>query len=153
MIQQLYNTVDLIFLGQFLGTEASAAVGASSLLVTCLVGFFTGMSVGASVIAAQCWGSGDETRLSRAIHTSVALSLTGGLLLSAVGRNIAPWFLEVMDTPPEIRGMALSYIRIYFLGFTSVVVYNIGSGILRAAGNAGFPMICQLVCRRGFRRW
>lgn len=145
VIQQLYNVVDLIFVGKLLGTESSAAIGASSLLVTCLVGFFTGMSVGSSVIVARFFGSGEKKRLSDAIHTSVWISFVGGLVLTVVGIVIAPWCLRAMQTPESILPMAITYIRIYFLGIIGVVFYNIGSGVLRAVGNTQFPMICQIV--------
>jgi putative MATE family efflux protein len=145
LIQQLYNTVDLIFVGNFIGKEAAAAVGAGSLVITCLVGFFTGLSVGAGVIGAQSFGrkSGDD--LQRTVHTAVAVSFLGGALLMAVGYIGAPYFLEWMNTPQDIMIASLSYIRIYFFSLISIVTYNMGSGILRAVGDSKSPLIYQIV--------
>ena len=115
LVQQLYNTVDLIFVGNFIGKSASAAIGASSLLVTCLVGFFGGMSVGSGVVISQIFGAKDFKKLSRAVHNTVALCLAGGLALMAIGYVIAPWFIRVINTPEGIRAAAVGYLRIYFL--------------------------------------
>src|SRR5690606_30217261 len=93
-IQQLYNTVDLIFVGNFVGKQASAAIGASTLIITALVGFFSGMSVGASVIAAQFFGAGDKEKLYKTVQTAVSLSFIGGTLLMIIGYVGAPYFLQ-----------------------------------------------------------
>lgn len=114
LIQQLYNTVDLIFVGNYLGKEAAAAVGASSLIITCLVGFFTGMSVGASVIIANIFGSGKKEKLKDAIHTAIRLSFLGGIVLFVIGYIGTTCFLKWMNVPQEILKSAVSYIRIYF---------------------------------------
>lgn len=143
-IQQLYNTVDLIFVGRFMGKEASAAIGASSLIITCLVGFFSGMSVGSSVVISQIFGANDKIRLNRAVHSAVGLSIAGGFLLMGIGYIGAPLFLEWMNTPVSILPTAISYLRIYFLSLVSILLYNIGAGILRALGNSRVPMYCQL---------
>ncbi|EHQ89621.1 putative efflux protein, MATE family [Desulfosporosinus youngiae DSM 17734] len=145
LIQQLYNTVDLIFVGQLLGKEAAAAVGASSLLITCMVGFFTGMSVGSGIVAAKCFGVGNYRELGRIIHTGVAIGVFGGALLMAVGYIFAPVFLRWLNTPEDIFIQATGYIRIYFLSLIPLVGYNIGAGILRALGDSKSPMIYQLV--------
>ncbi len=97
LVQQLYNTVDLIYVGNFIGKSASAAIGASSLLITCLVGFFGGTSVGSGVVISQIFGAKDPRRLSKAVHNTVALSLAGGLALMAIGYVIAPWFMVYFD--------------------------------------------------------
>ena len=143
-IQQLYNTVDLIFVGRFIGKEASAAIGASSLIITCLVGFFSGMSVGSSVVISQIFGSNDKIRLRRAVHSAIGLSLIGGFFLMGIGYIGAPVFLKWMNTPVSILPTAVSYLRIYFLSLVSILLYNIGAGILRAVGNSRVPMYCQL---------
>lgn len=144
LIQQLYNTVNLIFVSQFLDKEASAAVGTSSMLVTCLVGFFTGMSLGASVIAAGHYGAKNKRALKNTIHTSMAIALAGGLLLTILGLLLAPTFLQWMKTPASIMPLAVSYIRVYFLSLIPLITYNVGSGILRALGDSKSPMIYQL---------
>ena len=145
LIQQMYNTVDLIFVGNILGKEASAAVGASSLIITCLVGFFTGLSVGAVIIIAQCFGHKSKTDLHRAVHTAIGISFLGGVLLMVIGYIGAPYFLRWMNTPAEIWNTSLSYLRIYFLSLIPVLTYNMGSGILRAVGDSKSPLLYQLI--------
>ncbi|KNZ41136.1 MATE family efflux transporter [Acetobacterium bakii] len=144
-IQQLYNTVDLIYVGNFLGKEAAAAVGASSLFVTCLVGFFSGMSVGSSVVASYVFGTGDKKELKNVVHTAIGLGFICGIIIMFIGLIGAPYFLELINTPDEIMGLAVSYIRVYFISIVSVVTYNMGSGIIRALGNSKTPMYIQLI--------
>jgi putative MATE family efflux protein len=145
LIQQLYNTVDLLFVGNFLNKEAFAAVGASSLIITCLVGFFTGMSAGTGVVSAQSFGRKSKTDLQRAVHTAIGFSFLGGAMLMAIGYIGAPAFLRWMNTPAEILGISVSYLRIYFLSLISIVTYNMGSGILRAVGDSKSPLLYQFV--------
>ena len=145
LIQQLYNTVDLLFVGNYLGKEASAAVGASSLIIICLVGFFTGMSIGASVIIANIFGSGKKEKLKDAIHTAIGLGFFGGIVLVIIGYIGAPYFLKWMNVPQEILKPAVSYIRIYFFSLISLITYNMGSGIIRAMGDSTTPMYIQLI--------
>ena len=94
LVQQLYNTVDLIYAGNFLGKSATASIGASSLLITCLVGFFGGMSVGSGVVVSQIYGARDEEKLKKAVHNAVALCLAGGLLFMLLGVVFAPSSLD-----------------------------------------------------------
>lgn len=145
LIQQLYNTVDLLFVGNLLDKEAFAAVGASSLIVTCLVGFFTGMSAGTGVVSAQSFGRKSKTDLQRAVHTAIGFSFLGGAILMVIGYIGAPTFLRWMNTPAEILDISVSYLRIYFLSLISIVTYNIGSGILRAVGDSKSPLLYQFI--------
>ncbi|MDD2478046.1 MAG: MATE family efflux transporter [Candidatus ainarchaeum sp.] len=145
LIQQLYNTVDLLFVGNFLDNEAFAAVGASSLIITCLIGFFTGMSVGTGVVSAQSFGGKSKADLQRTVHTAIGFSFLGGAILMAIGYVGAPTFLLWMNTPAEILDISVSYLRIYFLSFISIVTYNMGSGILRAVGDSKSPLFYQLI--------
>ena len=145
LVQQLYNTVDLIFVGNFIGKSASAAIGASSLLITCLVGFFGGMSVGSGVVISQMFGAKDDQRLNRAVHNTAALCLAGGLLLMAVGYSFDPLYLRLIKTPETIQASAVGYLRIYFLSFFSVISYNLGSGVIRALGDSKTPLYAQIV--------
>lgn len=142
-IQQLYNTVDLLFAGNMIGKEATAAVGAGSLVITCIVGFFTGLSVGTGVVVSQAVGADDRQRVDRTIHTAMGLSLLGGAILTAAGILLSRSVLIWMDTPEEILDSAVSYIRIYFLSMIPLVMYNMNSGIIRAAGNSRIPMLIQ----------
>ena len=145
LVQQLYNTVDLIFVGNLLGTAASSAVGASSLLITCLVGFFGGMSVGAGVVVAHAFGAGEQTKLKQAVHSSVALCLVGGVLLMLAGYLLAPFYLRLVNTPQALQADAVGYLRIYVFSFVPLVTYNICSGMLRALGDSQTPLYAQLV--------
>ena len=144
LVQQLYNTVDLIFVGNYIGKSASAAIGASTLLITCLVGFFGGMSVGSGVVIAQLYGAKDTRGLNRAVHNTAALCLAGGMLMMALGYLLAPGYLRLIRTPESIRGSAVSYLRIYFFSFLSIITYNLGSGVIRALGDSKTPLYAQL---------
>ncbi len=144
LIQLLYSTVDLIFVGQFLGTESAASIGASDLLITCLVGFFTGMAVGTNVITARYFGAGDHEKLRKLIHTLFLAGFFGGVLLVLFAELFAPFFLRWMGTPDKIYGLAIRYLRIYVLSMASVVLYNLLSGIIRAMGDSRTPMLLQL---------
>ena len=145
LIQQLYSTVDLVFVGQFLGTEASAAVGASSLIITCLVGFFTGMAVGTSVFTAQYFGAKRWKKLHRLIQTMFLVGIGGGIVLMLLGIGGAKVFLSAMGTPEDIMPQAVLYLRVYMTGMVPVVMYNLLSGVIRALGDSRNPMIFQCV--------
>ena len=144
LLQQLYNTVDLLFVGNLLSSNSYAAVGASAFLVTCMVVFFTGMSTGANVVISQAIGSCNTEKTQNAVHTSIGLSLIGGIVLTIVGYVIAPFVLRLMNTAPELMAEATVYLRIYILSLTSIFIYNMASGIIRATGNSFTPMLIQL---------
>lgn len=144
LIQQLYNTVDLIFVGQYLNKQASVAVGSGSLLITCIINFFTGLSVGISVITGQSFGAGNKEGLRKTIQTAVVICLVGGTVLACIGVCGAPFFLTLLNTPAEILPLAITYIRIYFISIFSIVAFNVSAGILRATGDSATPMRCQL---------
>lgn len=139
--QQLYNTVDAIIVGQFVGKEALAAVGGStSVLINLLVNLFVGISSGTTVVVAQKYGARKLEELSQAVHTSFALALVGGLVLGAIGFLAAPFALEAMGTPADVMDGALTYMRVIFLGTIASCIYNIGSGVLRAVGDTKRPL-------------
>ena len=139
--QQLYNTVDAVIVGRFVGKEALAAVGGSTgTLINLLVGFFVGLSSGATVIISQFYGGGREKRVSEAVHTAIAFSLACGVGLMVIGIAASPIALRAMGTPDDIMQYSLSYIRIYFLGIIPNLVYNMGAGILRAIGDSKRPL-------------
>ena len=143
-IQQLYNTVDLLVVGNLLGKEAHAAVGASSLLTTCVVGFFTGLSVGCGVMTAQARGAGDRRKLDRILHTAMGVSLAGGAILSVLGVALARQFLVWMNAPEEILAPGAGYARIYLMSMIPMCIYNIYAGVMRALGDSEAPMRMQL---------
>lgn len=145
--QQLYNTVDSVIVGQFVGKEALASVGGSSAqIVTLVVGFFTGLSSGAAVTIAQFFGAQDETSANQGLHNAYALSITAGIILTILGILLTPSMLRLMNTPEEILGDSIIYLRIYFAGIIFVLIYNMGSAILRAAGDSKRPLYYLIVC-------
>ena len=143
LIQQLYSTVDLIFVGQLLGTKASAAIGASGLIVTCMIGVFNGMAVGTNVFAARHYGARRFEQLKKLIQTIFWTGIIGGFLLTVIGLVLSPVFLTWMGTPESIFPLAVRYLRIYMASMISVVSYNLLSGVLRALGDSRTPMLYQ----------
>lgn len=139
--QQLYNTIDAMIVGRYVGKEALSAVGGiTGTLINLLVGFFVGLSSGATVIISQYYGAKRPKSVSRAVHTAIAFSLAGGLALMILGIALAPWALKATGTPAEIMDYAVLYMRIYFAGIIGNLIYNIGSGILRAIGDSRRPL-------------
>ena len=146
IFQQLYNTVDFLFVGNFLNRTAAAAVGASATLITCTIGLFTGISVGTSVVAAQAIGSGDRDRADKALHTSVTFGIVGGLTIMALGMLLAPNILRILRTPEEVMPQAITYIRIYLISVPMLVFYNMVSGGMRSYGDSRTPFIVLVFC-------
>lgn len=145
--QQCYNTVDAIVVGQYVGKEALAAVGgATASIINLFVGFFTGLASGASVVIAQYYGARADEKVEKSVHTAIALGLVLSALLMVGGYVGAPYVLAAMDTPADIVDDSLTYLRIYFLGIGGMLLYNIGSGILRAIGDSKRPMYYLIVC-------
>ncbi len=145
--QQIYNTADAIVVGRFVGTEALAAVGGStSQIINLIVGFFVGLSSGATVVISQYYGARDRENLSKALHTAVAFSLVGSVVITTVGLICSPILLRVMNTTEEVIGPSATYLRIYFGGILFVFIYNIGSSILRAVGDSRRPLYYLIVC-------
>lgn len=145
--QQMYNTVDAVVVGNFVGKEALGAVGgATGTIINLLVGFFVGLSSGASVIIAQYFGARNSEMGSRGVHTAIALALSGGAVMTVVGIVFSPAILRAMDTPPDVMDFAVTYLRIYFGGIIFGFIYNIGSGILRAVGDSKRPLYFLIVC-------
>lgn len=138
--QQLYNTADALIVGRFVGTQALAAVGATNTLINLLVGFFVGLASGASVVLAQRYGARDLPGVQKAVHTSIWLALTGGAVLMAVGILFARVVLQAMNTPADILDASTLYLRVYFAGMIPSMIYNMGTGILRAVGDSRRPM-------------
>lgn len=140
LFQQLYNAVDSLIVGNFLGGEALAAVGSSGSLIFLLTGFVNGVSLGAGVLVARHFGARDETALRRDVHTTVALGLAAGVALSVIGVLLTPQILRWMDTPEEVLPNSIVYFRVYFMGSLSVVMYNVGASILQSVGDSRSPM-------------
>ncbi len=145
--QQLYNTVDSVVVGQSVGKEALASVGGSSAqIVALVVGFFTGLSSGATVTIAQFFGARDEKSANQGIHCAYAIALAAGVFLTIAGIALTPAMLRLMNTPAEIMGDSILYLRIYFGGIIFVLVYNMGSAILRSTGDSKHPLYYLIVC-------
>ncbi len=139
--QQLYNTVDAVIVGRFVGKEALAAVGgAAAMIVNLFVGFFTGVSTGATVTISQFYGGGAKKQVREAIHTAIAVSAAAWVAIMAAGLVCAPAALRWMNTPPETMADSIIYIRVYFCGMVGNLVYNMGAGILRAMGDSKRPL-------------
>lgn len=140
--QQLYNTADAIIVGKAVGKEALAAVGGTTgTLINLLVGFFVGVSSGASVIISQFFGARRDQDVSRAVHSTIALALVSGVILTGLGFVFNESILRLMGTPEEVMVYAVPYIQIYFIGMVPSLIYNVGSGILRAVGDSRRPLM------------
>lgn len=140
LFQQLYNMVDSIVVGNFVGVQAQAAVGSTGWIVNTFVGFFMGFANGAGVIISQHYGAKEEKRIHAAVHTAISLALIFGVVVMVVGNLLAPAMLKLMDTPDDVYPDALSYLRIYFLGATGLLIYNLGAGILQSVGDSKRPL-------------
>ena len=139
--QQLYNTADAMIVGRFVGKEALAAVGGSSnQIINLIIGFFVGVSSGATVIIDQHYGSRKETELSHALHTAIAFSTVSSIFLMGAGYFLAPALLSMMNTPESMMADSVTYLRIFFLGILFTFIYNIGSSILRSVGDSKRPL-------------
>ena len=140
LFQQLYNAVDSLIVGNFIGEQALAAVGSSSSLIMLMIGFINGVSLGAGVLVARLYGAQDHKTLKQAVHTTVALGLCAGVLLSILGIIFTPQILRWMGTPADVLPQSVLYFRVYFMGSLSVVMYNMGASILQSVGDSRSPM-------------
>lgn len=140
IFQLLYNTVDSLVVGRYVGQTALASVGASSPIINLLVSFFTGLSVGASILIARYFGAKDENKLRESTHTFIVFSFLSGIFLTIVGCLLAKDILEFMQTPTEVLELSSNYLIIYFLGSIPFCLYNGGSSILRAIGDSKSPL-------------
>lgn len=139
LFQQLYGTVDLLFVGEYLGKQETAAVGASGIIVTCMIGIFTGVSVGTGVIVSQFRGAKDTKNVRICIKNAYLLGIVGGIVITVAGLFFSKTALELLNTPENIMESALIYIRIYLLAVLPMIFYNISSGVLRALGDSRTP--------------
>ncbi len=140
LFQQLYNTIDSLIVGKVLGTNSLAAVSSSGNLIFLLTSFFIGATMGAGIVISRYFGSKEFDKVSRAVHTNVALGLASGLLLTVVGVVFTPTFLKWMKTDPAIMDEAVSYFRFYFAGAIAIVLYNTFKSIMNAVGDSKRPL-------------
>lgn len=141
LFQQLYNTVDTLVVGQFVGKQAQAAVGSTGPIINTVVGFCAGLATGASVVISQRYGAHNDEGLQKAVHTTVALTFVLCLISTAIGMLIIDPMLRFMQTPEDVFADSASYLSIYFAGISGILFYNMGSGILRAVGDSRRPLV------------
>lgn len=140
ILQLLFNAADIIVVGKFAGDNSLAAVGSTSSLIHLLTNLFVGLSIGTNVLVAKDFGANNSKGIFKTVHTSVLLSIFCGILLTIIGIVFAKPILTLMQSPKEVLPLATSYLRIYFLGMTSTMVYNFVSAILRAMGDTKRPL-------------
>lgn len=145
LFQQLYNTVDSIIVGNYIGSEALAAVGSSGSLINLLIGFCIGASAGAGVVIAQFYGAQDKEGVRKAVHTTIAIAIAAGAILTIVGIVTTPLLLKAMGTPKEVFDQASIYLKVYFGGILFSVVYNMSAGILNAVGNSKRSLVYLMI--------
>lgn len=145
LFQQLYNTVDAYVVGNYVSKQALAAVGGASPIINMLIGFFMGLATGAGVIIAQFYGAGDEAKLKKAVHSSVALTLVMSIILTVIGLVATQPLLHAIGIPEDVFPESKTYLSIYFAGISFTLIYNMGSGILRAIGDSKRPLYFLIV--------
>ena len=141
LFQQLYNAVDSLIVGRYIGEQALAAVSSSSSLIMLLTGFINGLSLGAGVLIARFYGAQDDDRVERAVHTTLALGIAAGAVLTLLGSILAPQILRWIGTPPDVIDSSTAYFRTYFYGCAAVVLYNMAASILQSVGDSRSPML------------
>ncbi len=140
ILQLLFHAADVIVVGNFSGHTALAAVGATGAVTNLIINVFMGLSVGVNVLCARYFGAGDKKNLSETVHTTVAISVLFGIILTFVGFFLSEHLLLLMGTPADVIEQATLYIRIIFLGMPAILFYNFGSAILRAVGDTKRPL-------------
>ena len=145
LFQQLYNVADSLIVGNFLGSDALAAVSSSGSVIFLMIGFFNGLSAGAGVVAARYYGSKSKENLQKAIHSTLALGTVCALFLTVIGLFLTPQILIWMDTPKDILSSSIVYLRIYFLGSLGFVLYNNCVSIFQAVGDSYHPLIYLII--------
>lgn len=136
LLQQMYNTADSVIVGNYVGSNALAAVGSSTAIINLLIAFSQGIAVGAGVLVSQAIGANKKADTKKAVHTSLAISLLLGIFLTLVGFIFTPQILEIMKTPTDVMNDSITYLRIFSLGLVFNVIYNMEAGVLNAVGNS-----------------
>ena len=145
IFQQLYNTVDTWVVGNYVSNEAFAAVGSVGPIINMLIGFFMGLSSGAGVVISQYYGAKMQDKVKETVHTSIAMTLVLSAVFTVLGMTMTPYMLDFMKTDPAVFPEAKAYLTIYFAGVTGLLIYNIGSGIMRAVGDSQKPFYYLVV--------
>ncbi|MBR3289389.1 MAG: MATE family efflux transporter [Clostridia bacterium] len=145
ILQLLFSAADMVVVGQFVSSQAVAAIGATYSLTNLMVNLFMGLSVGTSVSVSQGLGARDDEMVSRVVHTSIAVSLIGGALIGAFGFFTSRQLLAWMDTPADLLDQSTLYMKIYFLGMPATALYNFAGAVLRSAGDTRRPLYFLVV--------
>lgn len=145
ILQLMFNAVDIVVVGRFSGSQALAAVGSTTALISVFTNLFIGVSLGANVLAARFYASGKHKEMSETVHTAITLALISGIVMAVVGLVFSRWALEVMGTPSDVIDQSTLYMRIYFLGMPFFMLYNYGAAILRAVGDTKRPLMFLII--------
>ena len=145
VLQQLFNSADVAVVGHFSGSNALAAVGSTSPITNLFITIFVGLSIGANVVISRFLGAQNEKDTSKAVHTSILLSIISGIVIALIGEVIAVWLLKIMSTPKEVLDQAALFLRITFIGMIFLTIYNFEAAILRAGGDTKRPLYCLLI--------
>lgn len=145
LFQQLYNTVDSIVVGNFIGDNALAAVNSSGSIIDLLVSFFMGLSLGGSVLISNYFGAQDKIGVKKSVHTAMALALVSSIIVTVIGVVLTPTILQLVKVDSQVIDQSIIYLRIYFLGITGLIIYNMVSAILRAVGDSKHPLYFLIV--------
>ncbi len=141
ILQLMFNAVDIIVVGRFSGSQALAAVGSTTALISIFTNLFIGISLGTNVLAARYFAAGRDREMSEAVHTAITLALISGIAMVFIGIGAAPFALEQMATPEDVIRQSVLYMRIYFMGMPFFMLYNYGAAILRAVGDTKRPLL------------
>ena len=141
VLQLLFNAADIAVVGRFAGDNSLAAVGSTTSLINLLVNFFMGLSVGTNVVASHYFGAKDSKRVTQTVHTAIVLSVVSGIILTILGVCFTESILRLMASPEEVLPLSALYLRVFFGGITSTMIYNFGSALLRAKGDTKRPLI------------
>ncbi len=145
LFQQLYHIIDSLVVGNVLGKDALAAVSSSGSLIFLIVGFISGIFVGAGVVIARYYGAKNMKDLSIAVHTTIAFGLIAGVLVTVVGMGLTPWMLRMMGTPDDVLPNSILFFRLYFAGGIGIVMYNTCMGIFQAVGDSRHPLYYLII--------
>ena len=140
VLQRLFNLADVIVVGKFAGDLSQAAVTSTTSMINLMLAIFMGLSGGANVVIARALGAREDDRVKDIVHTCILLGIVCGVALTVIGMIISPWLLTLIKSPDNVRGLSMTYLRIYFLGVPATLVYNFASAILRANGDTKRPM-------------
>ena len=140
LLQQLYNVADAWVVGNFADNNAFAAVSSTGSMTFLIIGFFNGVATGGGVVISKYYGAKNYDAVEKAVHTNFLFGIIASVLATAVGVLSAPWLLTIMKTPEEVMPESLTYLRIYFGGVSTIIIYNIGMAIMRALGDSIHPL-------------